>query len=87
MAVFQIGLGLGLVVSLLLLVCWLDHQQKYRDVWLSKYQPMSDDEFMEQLPAGTSREIGLRVRTIVAKQTGVPRDRIRPDSKFMELVN
>lgn len=46
---------------------------------------MSDDEFMTNLPPGTSRDVALRVRAIVARNAGVPRENVRPDTKFFEL--
>jgi len=51
-----------------------------------KHPPISDDEFMERLPPGTSRDTAMRVRTIVAEQFGVERDRVHPESEFTDLI-
>ena len=51
----------------------------------AKYPPISDEEFMAKLPPGTSRDIAMRVRSIVAEQMGVDRERIHPDTKFTDL--
>ena len=70
------------VVVLLLMLFWIGE-------WLctpTKQIPgISDEEFMARLPRGTDREIALKVRTIVAKQTGVKREYILPDTKFVDL--
>ena len=60
-------------------------EQFFRNEHYSKQPEMSDDEFMNQLPEGTSRDVAMRVRTIVSEQMGVPRDRVYPDSKFSEM--
>ena len=54
--------------------------------FLEKYPPISDDEFMEKLPAGTNRDVALRVRQIVAEQSGVDRERIYPETLFVDLM-
>jgi len=68
-------------VVAIIIVCEFRRAIKYR----AKYPPISDDEFMEKLPPGTSRDVAMRVRTIVVKQMGVDRKRIHPDSKFIDF--
>ncbi len=48
-----------------------------------KFEPISDDEFMARLPTGTSREVALKVRRIVANQFNVEFERISPDTSFV----
>lgn len=45
--------------------------------------PITDDEFMARLPAGTNRDIALKVRRIVADQFNVDYGRISPDTSFV----
>ena len=59
----------------------------FTDRYDRQHPPISDDEFMTRLPPGTSRDIALRVRTIVAEQSGIERDRIYPDSTFIEMFD
>ncbi|WP_254511777.1 hypothetical protein [Anatilimnocola floriformis] len=47
--------------------------------------PISDDEFMAALPAGTKRDIALKVRRIVADQFNVEYCRIHPDCTWRDL--
>jgi hypothetical protein len=48
-----------------------------------RFPPISDDEFLAQCPSGTSREVALKVRRIVADQLGVEYERIYPSSSFV----
>ena len=67
-----------IVLSLILVLVGRSYEPK-------NSTPISDDEFMERLPPGTDREIALRVRAIVAHQTGVKREYIHPGTKFVDL--
>ena len=58
----------------------------FADRYCREHPPISDDQLMARLPPGTSRDIALRVRTIVAEQSGIARERIYPDSTFIEMV-
>jgi hypothetical protein len=49
-----------------------------------KFSPITDDEFMARLPAGTNRDIALKVRRIVATQLAVEYDRLSPECRFVE---
>lgn len=74
---------LGVVALLLLLftvVCWLPARQQAA---FSAIPPITDDEFMARLPAGTNRDIALKVRRIVAEQFNVEYARITPETSFV----
>ena len=51
--------------------------------WEEKWPPISDDEFMARCPPGTSRDVALRVRRIVAEQLGVSYERVYPEQNFV----
>ena len=76
-------------VFLLLMVFWafVPLCGSFEDRYSRLHPPISDDEFMNRLPTGTSRDIAMRVRTIVAEQLGIERDRIYPDSTFIEMID
>ena len=74
-ALFLVVIG----VSLFLLSLFADKRQSLN------YPSISDDEFMAKLPPGTDREIALKVRTIVAEQMGVDREKIHPETRFIDL--
>lgn len=74
---------LGVVALLLLfftVVCWLPARQQATFVAVP---PITDDEFMARLPAGTNRDIALKVRRIVAAQFNVEYGRITPETSFV----
>ncbi len=48
-----------------------------------RFPPISDDEFMALCPPGTSREVALKVRRIMADQLGVEYERIYPCSRIV----
>jgi hypothetical protein len=55
-----------------------------RERFEQKFPPISDAEFLALCRPGTDPEIALKVRRIVAKQLGVPYERIYPSSRFVE---
>ena len=74
----QIGL---MIVGILLALAWEMHK---RARFIERFPPISDKEFMERCPPGTSRSVALRVRRIVADQLGVEYERIYPSSSFVD---
>ncbi len=48
-----------------------------------RFPPISDAEFMERCPPGTSPAVALKVRRIVADQLGIEYERIYPSSSFV----
>jgi hypothetical protein len=48
-----------------------------------RFPPISDDEFMALCPPGTSRDVALKVRRIMADQLGVEYERIYPSSRIV----
>lgn len=73
----------GLLSAFILLVVVVPHfiQQRMAKI----YPPITDDEFMARLPAGTSREVALKVRRIIADQLNVEYARIHPDTSWSDL--
>jgi len=49
-----------------------------------RFPPISDDEFMARCPAGTNRDVALKVRRIVSDQLGFEYGRIYPSSRFVD---
>lgn len=77
---------LGVVALLLLffaVVCWLPARQQAAFLAVPPIPPITDDEFMARLPAGTNCDIALKVRRIVADQFAVEYERITPETSFV----
>ena len=70
------------VIGVVAILCLVD-RFRYRSPY--SRESISDDEFMARLPAGTSRDVALRVREIVSDQSGIDPKLIHPDSTFIEL--
>lgn len=79
-------IAMMVIVTAVLLGCAIFEYRRVRK-FRAKYPPISDDEFMARLPPETSRDIALRVRSIVAEQLGVDRERVYPESKFVDLID
>lgn len=79
-------IAMGACVIIAIVSCAIVEYRRMKR-FREKYPPISDDEFMAKLPPGTSRDVALRVRDIVSIQLGVDRERIHPDSKFVDLID
>jgi hypothetical protein len=55
-----------------------------RIAFRERFPPISDAEFMALCPPGTSPDVALRVRRIVAEALAVEYDRIYPSSRLIE---
>ena len=49
-----------------------------------QWPPISEDEFIERCSPGVDRDRALQVRRIIARQLGVPFDRIYPEQSFVD---
>lgn len=49
-----------------------------------RFPPISDEEFVRRCGPGTSADIALRVRRIVANSLGIEYERIYPSSRFVD---
>lgn len=63
-------------------VVYLIHRRQ-QQLFVDRFPPISDDEFMARLPPGTNREIALKVRRIVAEQLAIEYERIYPEASFV----
>ena len=79
----MIQLFVILIVLAVIALCELRRREQFR----AKYPRISDEEFMEKLPPGTNRDIALKTREIIARQMGVERERIHPETKFTDLID
>jgi hypothetical protein len=70
----------ALLLFVFVVCCWLParHQAMF-----PPRPPITDDEFMARLPAGTNRDIALKVRRIVAAQFNVEYGLITPETSFV----
>jgi hypothetical protein len=75
-------LGAGAFV-VVVIFCVLAEARRRRD-FERRFPPISDAEFMERCSPGTSPEVALKVRRIVAENLGVEYDRIHPSCRFVE---
>ncbi|MBX9581080.1 MAG: hypothetical protein K2X87_12295 [Gemmataceae bacterium] len=51
---------------------------------VDRFPPISDAEFVARSSPGTSPEVALKVRRIVADHLAVEYDRIHPSARFIE---
>jgi hypothetical protein len=58
--------------------------KRHRDVFEERFPPISDAEFVARCAPGTSPQVPLKVRRIVADSLGVEYERIYPSSRFVE---
>jgi hypothetical protein len=70
------------IVIVVAIVCLVD-RYRFRSPYTR--EAISEDEFMAKLPAGTSRDVALRVRAIISEQSGIDAELIHPDSTFIDL--
>ena len=59
-------------------------ERQFRSRYNGKFPAISDDEFVRRCGAGTSREVALKVRAIVAEQTGIKPEHIHPETRFFD---
>jgi hypothetical protein len=76
------AVGFGVAVLVVLAAITVIERQRGA-VFRKKFPPISDEEFMAQCPPGTSREVALKVRRIVADQLGLEYERIYPSASFV----
>ncbi|MFO0799312.1 MAG: hypothetical protein U0804_17735 [Gemmataceae bacterium] len=50
----------------------------------TRFQPISDDEFVARCSPGTSRHVALTVRRIVAAHLAVEYERVHPSMRWVE---
>ena len=58
--------------------------KRKRATFAEQFPPLSDAEFMARCTPGTSPEVALRVRRIVADQLAVRYEQIHPSTRFVE---
>ena len=55
-----------------------------RAAFEERFPPISDAEFLARCRPGTSPEVALKVRRIVAEQLAVEYERVYPSTRFIE---
>ena len=77
--------AVAFAVTILALLCWSGFvaEKRRKAAFEERFPPISDAEFMERCPAGTSPAVALKVRRIVADQLGVEYERIYPTSSLV----
>jgi hypothetical protein len=71
-------------ILVLIVAAVIAEERQRRAVFNERFDPISDDEFMARCPEGTSRDVALKVRRIVAEQLGIEYERIYPSSRFVD---
>lgn len=71
-------------VLLIALLVSLSLDRRKRLTIEERFPPISDAEFVARCAPGTSPEVALKVRSIVADALGVDYDRVYPSSRLME---
>jgi hypothetical protein len=78
---------MGLVVIGILLVALIINifvTWRLHAAFAEKFPPISDEEFLARCSPGTSREVALKVRRIMADIFGVEYERIHPSARIMD---
>jgi len=73
------------VLGIFALVCVVA-AVKMRRASEENFLPMSDAEFLARCPPGTSPEVALKVRRIVADTLAVKYDLVHPATRFVEDI-
>src|SRR6476646_800611 len=76
------ALGFCVLVLIVVAACTVMERQRLA-AFRKRFPPISDEEFMAQCPPGTSRDVALRVRRIVADSLGVEYHRVYPSSSLV----
>jgi hypothetical protein len=81
-----VGVSVALVVVMLVwlvLSCWWTAGIPSRP-FEARYTPISDEEFVARCTPGTSPDVALRVRRIMAEFSGVEYERVHPEMNFVD---
>ena len=78
------NLFIQLLVILLVLFVIAVFSMAQSKRWYEKWPAIDDEEFLARCPAGTNREVALKVRRIVAEQTGVEYEHVYPEQSFVD---
>jgi hypothetical protein len=70
-------------VIIFLLVC-IVAARRQRAVFEDRFPPISESEFVARCSRGTTPEVALKVRRIVAEALGVDYERVYPSSRLVE---
>ena len=57
---------------------------KVFDPWYSKFEPLTDEDFVARCHPGVKAETALKVRAIIADQLAIPPERIHPEHRLVE---
>ena len=74
---------LGAILVVVVLAC-VRAMKRDRDAFNRRFPPLSDAEFLARCTPGTSPQVALKVRRIVAESRGLPYERIYPAARFVE---
>jgi hypothetical protein len=79
-----VAFGLYFVAILAMLLVSCTWETRKRAKFAERFPPISDAEFVERCPPGTSPKVALKVRRMVANQLGIEYERIYPSSSFVD---
>jgi hypothetical protein len=82
----MIPILVGLSVLVLLAFVCIAVAVRQRRSLADKFPPISDAEFLARCTPGTSPEVALKVRRILANSLGVDYKRIHPSMRFVEDI-
>jgi hypothetical protein len=77
-----VGLSVLVIFALVCVVVAV----KQRRAFAEKFPPISDAEFLARCTPGTSREVALKVRRILADRLAVEYERIHPSMRFVDDI-
>ena len=72
--------AIGTLIAILVVI------HKNRVAFAEKFPPISDEEFVSRCTPGTSPEVALKVRRIIADFLAVPYERVHPSMSFIEDI-
>ena len=79
---YQLALVAAVIVAV---VFWtVIMERRFRNSFEEDFPAMTDDEFVQRCGPGTNREVALKVRAIVARQTGIKPEHIHPETNLFD---
>ncbi len=73
-----------IILPFAVLLAFIADAKRDRRDFGRQFPPIPDDEFLARCPPGTSPEVALKVRRIVATMLAVEYERIYPSTRFVE---
>jgi hypothetical protein len=81
-----VPLALAAVMFVVLVLVFRIADRMRKAAFEARFPPISDEEFVARCTPGTSPDVALRVRRIIAKHLAVEYERVHPSMNFIEDI-